>query len=82
MKRPASNTTSSKARQSRNDLSYFRFKEREIACPNCHINLILGSPMDTIFFAQRTYPNCEKEFVVMNDEPMAMPEYARQEKAA
>ena len=50
-----------------NDLSYFRMKEREIVCPHCRTNLIVGSPMDTIFMAKETCPKCKKDFIIEND---------------
>ena len=55
----------------KNDLSYFRIKEREIVCPHCHTNLILGSPMDSIILARRTCPKCGKDFIIENDVPRA-----------
>jgi len=53
------------------DLSHFGMKEREIICPHCHTNLIVASPMETIFMPRRTCPKCKKEFVVENDVPNA-----------
>jgi len=55
-------------------------KEREITCPHCHIVLIVGSPINTIFRTQRTTcPNCGKEFPVV---PMTSAEYDDRQEAA
>lgn len=60
-----------KPKPTKNDLSYFRIKEREIACPHCKTKLILGSPMDKIILARRTCPKCEKDFLIDNDQVRA-----------
>lgn len=42
-----------KKESTKNDLSYFGMKEREIPCPHCDTNLVLSSLMDTIFMAKK-----------------------------
>ena len=65
MKRPTA------PKKATNDLSHFGLRERGVICPHCRTNLVLSSPMDTIFMARKTCPECNKDFVIENDEVRA-----------
>jgi C4-type Zn-finger protein len=56
--------------------------EQQITCPFCHVDLMVSSPMSTIFVAQRRCPNCQKEFVIVNDVPMTPFEHGKEKKVA
>jgi hypothetical protein len=47
--------------------------EHNVMCPHCHSGLTLFSPMETIYVANRTYPNCHKDFTVKNSQAVAPP---------
>lgn len=53
--------------------------EREITCPHCNVDLIVGSRMNMLFMGQVRCPNCEKDFLIVNDVP---DEYGGQQEAA
>ena len=57
-------------------------KDREMTCPHCKITLIVGSPMNRIFMAHRRCPNCEEDFLIVNDAPMTSSEYGNRQEAA
>ena len=56
--------------------------EREITCPHCHVDLIVGSRMNMLFKGQVRCPNCEKDFLIVNDVPMTSAEYDDLQEAA
>ena len=53
-----------------------------MTCPHCKMMLIVGSPMNRIFRAERRCPNCEEDFLIVNDAPMTFAEYGNRKKAA
>lgn len=57
-------------------------RDREMTCPHCKMMLIVGSPMNRIFRAERRCPNCEEDFLIVNDAPMTFAEYGNRKKAA
>jgi len=46
--------------------------EKNIICPHCDAELAVTSPMESILMACRTCPNCNKEFLIVNDLPMSV----------
>jgi predicted RNA-binding Zn-ribbon protein involved in translation (DUF1610 family) len=57
-------------------------KDRKMTCPHCEVALIVGSPMSRIFMAEGKCPNCERDFLIVNDVPMTSSEYGHRQKAA
>jgi uncharacterized protein (UPF0212 family) len=47
-------------------LHHVKLNQGEIACPYCHVTLIMDSVLDTDFM-ERQCPSCKNDFFVVSD---------------
>lgn len=45
------------------------YTERNIRCPHCKAQLVIGTVMGTILRSRRNCPKCCQEFLIENDVP-------------
>jgi Zn-finger nucleic acid-binding protein len=45
------------------------YREMNISCPHCRVQLVIGTVMDTILMSRRNCPKCRNEFLIENDVP-------------
>jgi ssDNA-binding Zn-finger/Zn-ribbon topoisomerase 1 len=45
------------------------YTEKNIRCPYCKAQLVIGTVMGTILMSRRNCPNCSQEFLIENDLP-------------
>ena len=43
--------------------------EKDIRCPHCKAQLVIGTVMGTILMSRRNCPKCGQEFLIENDAP-------------
>jgi DNA-directed RNA polymerase subunit RPC12/RpoP len=45
------------------------YTEKNIRCPHCQAQLLIGTVMGTIMTSRRNCPKCGQEFLIENDVP-------------
>ena len=48
------------------------YTEKNIRCPHCQAQLLIGTVMGTIVMSRRNCPKCGQEFLIENDVPRTL----------
>ena len=51
----------------------------EVTCPHCEADLQTESPLDHIFIARRTCPECGREFLIKDGKAVKSPQQPKSE---